>query len=325
MSSARIGELLPSEPRRVLLVVGKASMKGVAERLTKEGLQQHDTKTFGGVTPNPTGTAAGEFRDVVRNFEPDWIIAIGGGSVLDVAKAGAVLAAHEGGVGDYLRGERVLTRPGTPVLAIPTTAGTGSEVTPFASLVLEDEMRKISLTHEYLYPQFAILDPSLTYSLPERQTAISGMDTLCHGIEAYWSLRSTPVTDALAFNAFRLALTYLEEAVKNPGNIKAREKMLEASLLGGLAVSNARTTAAHAASYPITVHFDVPHGEALGLVLPSFIRYNGDSVPQAKVAALLGTASAKSMDELALRIEELRSTIGLAESLSDRGLNTGDL
>lgn len=302
-------------------------MRRQVETLQLEILKDHDIEVFDGVAPDPTTSSANKALEAVRHIRPDWVIALGGGSVLDTAKAAALLASHPGTIPEHLRreGEYGVIHPGVPVIAVPTTAGTGSEVTPYASFTDQERMAKESLTHKYLYPRYALLDPQLTHSLSPKQTAISGMDALSQAVEAYWAKASTPVTDAFALQAISLILNNLETVVHQLDNTAARKVMMNGSTLAGLAISNAKTTAVHAASYPLTVYFGVPHGMACGFLLPGFIEYNEPGLDLEKLGALLSHAEVKCMDELAEVVRELRRRIGLPEKLGEMGITEQDI
>ncbi len=321
----QIGKLLPSAKTSVLVISGRSAMRKQAETLQAEILKDHEVRLLSGVSSDPSILSVNAALETVRKIQPDWVIALGGGSVLDTAKAASLLASHPGDVHDYLRGERKVTHAGIPVIAVPTTAGTGSEVTPYASITDHERMTKLSLSHDYLFPQYAVLDPQLIYSLPAKQMAISGMDALSQAIEGYSANASTPVTDALALQAIRIILTNLEPAVRHPEDIAARKAMLNGSNLAGLVISNARTTAVHAASYPLTVRFSVPHGMACGFLLPGFIEYNEPSLEAEKRSALLRCAQVESMTELAGVVKELQRRIGLPERLSEVGVTEQDI
>jgi len=272
-----VGDLLPSLGSKIVIVAARSSQTR-AVQLRKKNLSGYDVEIVPDVQPDPTGESVQHVLESIRQASPDWVIAIGGGSVLDTAKAAAVLSNSEGSVLDYLRGQLQIHSPGIPVVAIPTTSGSGSEVTPYASITDVERKKKASLTSSHLYPKYALLDPSLTLTLPPLLTAISGMDALCHAIEAYWSNHATAVTDAYALSAAKVLLAALPAACEHGNDLQVRRLVLEGSLLAGLAISNARTTAAHAISCPMTVNFRVPHGIACGIVLPQLIRYNSGAI-----------------------------------------------
>jgi len=178
-------------PGQKIVIVAARSSHSRAEQLRQKYLPGYDIEIVPDVQADPTAESVQCVVESVREAAPDWVIAIGGGSVLDAAKAAALLATAHGDVLDYLRGDLQIQSPGIPLVAIPTTAGSGSEVTPFASITDVEGKKKTSLTSDYLYPRYALLDESLTATMPPLLTAISGMDALCHAIEAYWSNNST--------------------------------------------------------------------------------------------------------------------------------------
>jgi len=316
--------VLPPPPLKILIATTKSCVS-TAEELQNEILSHHQVEILPIVGPDPSVTSVQEITDRVIAAAPDWIIAIGGGSVLDTAKAAAVIAYNGGDVQGHVKGTLKIKRPGIPLVAIPTTSGSGSEVTPYASITDTQETRKISLSHDYLFPRMALLDPSLLLSLPPTQTAISGMDALSHAIEGYWSRRATPATDALALSAARMLLDQLPIAQNTPRDLTARRLTMEGSMLAGLTISNARTTAVHAVSYPMTVFYGVPHGLACSLILPSMIRFNSGAMAPEKERRLLENLGAKSMGEMAEIVERLQSQLELPERLADVEIGTGDI
>jgi alcohol dehydrogenase class IV len=283
-------------------------------------LPRHAVEILPNIPADPTAASVQDVIDAVKNGRADWIIAMGGGSVLDTAKAAAVLSENPGDVVKYLRGELQVEHPGVPLIAVPTTAGSGSEVTPFASITDSQKMSKISLTHDHLYPKFALLDPSLTLSLTRRQTAVSGMDALSHAIEGFWSNRATSVTDSYALAAAKLMLSTLPNAYRSSDDIDARRLAMEGSMLAGLTISNARTTAVHAVSYPMTVHFHIPHGLACAMLLPPLIRYNAGAMNGDKEERLVGYLGLSSMEQLAEAVGDLQQQMDLPVRLRDLGL-----
>jgi len=319
-----VNDLLPSSTATALVVSGKSSQQRT-EQLRDHALPGCRIVVAPFVSADPTAESVQALLDLTCETNPDWIIAMGGGSVLDSAKAAAVLAKNEGTVLQHMRGERQIESEGIPLVAIPTTAGSGSEVTPFASITDSANRQKISLSHDHLFPRFALLDPSLSHSLPAEQTAISGMDALSHAIEGYWSNRATPESDSFGMAAAAMALEALPDAYNRGGDSEARHKMLEASCLAGLSISCARTTAVHAVSYPLTVHYGVPHGTACGMLLPSFIRYNSGELEGKKEAELLEILGMTSMQQLASTVESIKETIGLPSRLSQLGITQKDI
>ena len=215
-------------------------------------------------------------EEVVRFVEAsgcDCIVGFGGGSTIDVAKAAAVLPHTGHSVYDFVGVDKV-PRKGLPIVAIPTTAGTGSECTAISIFVNEKLNVKQGLVSGYLLPNVAMVDPNLTVSCPAGVTAASGMDALIHNIEAYVSVNATIHTDSLAFEGIRLISESIRTAVYEGTNMWARDNMAVGSMLGGIAFGNAGVGAVHALSYPIGGTFRVPHGVANTLMLPWVMEYN---------------------------------------------------
>ncbi|HLR69221.1 MAG TPA: iron-containing alcohol dehydrogenase [Virgibacillus sp.] len=220
------------------------------------------------VVPEPPLDIGNKIVNQTRAFNPDLVVGIGGGSALDIAKTASVLVKNEGTIEEYvnLTGNKKITHAGIPKILIPTTAGTGAEVTDIAVFSLEDT--KDVITHEYLLADYAIVDPMLTISLPPRVTAASGIDALTHAIESYTSVHATPITKKLSLEAIQLIVPHIRTAVWNGENIEARENMALGSLLAGLSFYNAGVAGVHALAYPLGGLFNIPHGESNAVLLP---------------------------------------------------------
>jgi alcohol dehydrogenase class IV len=288
----------------------------------------------------PIQTALDCYEFAKTNKATDAIIGLGGGSSIDLAKVVALLMAHGGHPSDYF-GENKVPGPIAPLVAIPTTAGTGSEVTSVAVLTDVENNIKIGVSDNYLRPAVALLDPELTVGLPPYVTACTGIDALAHAIEAYTAKNyqyipaqgpilfqgSLPISDALAMQAIELIASNLTLAVQQGSNLEARSNMLLGSLLAGLAFSNAGTAAAHALAYPIGGLVKSPHGEVTGLLLPYVMAYNAAVEPEkmAKIAHAFGiSASGRTEKELAYAAADavlnLLEEIGLPTKLSQIGI-----
>ena len=255
------------------------------------------------------------------------VIGIGGGSSLDVAKLAALLAGNVGTLaGAY--GVNKATGPRLPLIVIPTTAGTGSEVTPIA-IVTTGASEKMGVVSPLIIPDIALLDPELTYDLPAHVTAATGIDAMVHAIEAYASVspNNNPVSRALAIEALRLIGGALERAVTAPRDRAARADMLLGSLLAGQAFANSPVAAVHALAYPIGGHFKVPHGLSNALVLPHVLRFNTQTHPD-DYAALAphafagGPATAEALID---GLVALSKACGLPQTLRDVGIGAADL
>jgi alcohol dehydrogenase len=268
-----------SKGQRVFLVTGKASFEqsGVAAALAPLLATQH-WQRFCSYTENPKLEEIVAGIAAYRACQPDWVIAAGGGSAIDVAKAITLLAQqdHEA-YADILQGKRVITPTSTPLIAIPTTAGTGSEATHFAVVYIGHH--KYSLAHPSILPRYAIIDPQFLYSASATTTASCGLDALTQAIESWWAVSSTEESRHYSLGAIQRALPALPNAVR--GDRAARAILGEAAYLAGKAINIAKTTAAHALSYAITSFHGIPHGHAVALTLPYFfaINTNNDNAP----------------------------------------------
>ncbi|HON58964.1 MAG TPA: iron-containing alcohol dehydrogenase [Smithella sp.] len=211
-------------------------------------------------------------RIAVKN-KCDIVIGIGGGSAMDTAKAIAVLATNKGAAADYL-GLNKVPKPGLPKIMIPTTAGTGSEVTFTAVFVRRNLKKKEGMNSPYLYPELALLDPELTLTLPPAPTAHTGLDALCHAIESYTSVNASPMSEMFSLEAIALIAENLRTCVHDGKNIAAREKMLLGSLYAGIGLANAGVTAVHSLSYPLGGKYGIGHGLANTMLLPAVMAFN---------------------------------------------------
>ncbi len=253
-------------------------------------------------------------------------VGLGGGSSMDMSKAVSIMMTNPGAISDYFGVDKV-QNPGLPRIAVPTTSGTGSEVTPIAILTDPAQELKIGVVSPFLIPQVAIVDPELTLSLPPQITAATGLDALTHAIEGFTSLKANSISDALAMQAITLIARSLRTAVSNGADIQARTDMSMGSLLAGLAFANSSVTATHALAFPLGGKFDLPHGIANGLMLPYVMRFNciGNLPKFALIARLLG----ESVEVMSLRdaagwaadaVEQLAFDLGLPLRLHEVGI-----
>lgn len=287
----------------------------------KELLSQTEgklTEVFSDLSQNPDVEEVDGIAEQIRGKNPDFIVALGGGSVLDAAKAVSVMAFADGSIRAYHGTGRPLPKEHLPVIAVPSTAGTGSEVTCVSVLTDRRLGKKAPIVSDSFYPVRAIVDPELTYSQPPYLTASCGIDVLCHALEGYWSKGHRPICDTLAVHAARLVFEYLPAAYANGGDVTAREKMAEASLVAGLAFSLPKTTSSHACSFPLTNLYGIPHGEACGLTLDYFARINAADPRTQTLAHSLGFADGEAMADAILN---LKKTLNLRLDLKDFHLN----
>jgi alcohol dehydrogenase class IV len=268
-------------------------------------------------------------RIAIKN-KCDIVVGIGGGSAMDVAKAVAVLATNKGGAVDYL-GLNKVPKHGLPKIMIPTTAGTGSEVTFTAVFVRKNLKKKEGMNSPYLYPELALLDPELTLSLPSTPTAQTGLDALCHAIESYTSVNASPVSEMFSLEAIALIAENLRTCVHDGQSIVARERMLLGSLYAGIGLANAGVTAVHSLSYPLGGKYGVGHGLANTMMLPAVMAFNLPSALEkfTDVAEAMGECveglPVRESAYLALdAVEALIEDCGIHASLAQFGVKEKD-
>ncbi len=317
---------------RVLVVtdagVRAAGISGQIEAsLEASGIQ---FEIYDQVSPNPRDYECLAAAELARAIGAEAMVAVGGGSPIDLAKAAVGLATNAGTALDWVA-PRTFTNPPLPLIAVPTTAGTGSEVT--RSSVVNDTARqiKVSLRDWAIAPRIAIVDPGLTLGLPPLLTASTGMDTLTHAIEAYTCNRATPISDALALHAIRLIGPNLPVAVADGSNTTAREQMMLASTIAGMAFSNADVAAVHCIAEALGGRYDTPHGIANATFLPWIFAFDAPADPKrhADVAVALGIATEDDEPgyaaELASRyLVDMARTIGIPRFRALQGVQEDD-
>ena len=281
------------------------------------------------VKADPPESNIFEAVNLYQNHKADGVIGLGGGSSMDVAKAVSYFSINNVNIKECY-GVNNLKNDRCPLIQIPTTAGTGSEVTPIAIFTLENE-QKMGIVDPLLYADCAILDAELTIGLPQNITAYSGIDAMVHAIEAYTTkIKKNPISDALARKALALLGGNIREAVNNPENKKARENMLLGSMLAGMAFANAPCAAVHALAYPIGAKFHVPHGLSNSLVLPEVLKFNSKKVSNlyCEIASdCLPDLEGKKndIDNFIAGIEQLIIDLKIPRKLKDVGINQKDI
>ena len=286
-------------------------------------------------------SCAGVFSDVVpdsgvhivdagaafaRERGADCIVSVGGGSAIDTAKGIAIVLKEGGSLRDY-EGFQVLKRPQTPHVAIPTTAGTGSEVT-YVAVIKDHEAHQKLLFGDYnIIPNTALLDPELTVGLPPLLTAATGMDAMSHAVEAIHSQQKEPIADGLALHAIRLIREFLPRAVANGADLHARGPMLSASNMAGAAFSNAQVGLVHAMAHTVGARYGIHHGLANSIVMPHVVRFNAGEVAalyrpiaEALGVAVSGLSDEACAEEVASRLSGLAASAGLPQTLSSQGV-----
>ena len=272
-SLCRVGEMLSRyEVSRIMLVTSRdAYASSGAEAWLEPALRGKVAVRFYDFEVNPKFEDALWGTEVFLEHDCDMILAVGGGSVIDIAKCINIFQAHPGQARELARGERNVRERGVPLAAVPTTAGTGSEATHFAVIYVEGV--KYSLAHEHVLPALAIVDSQLTDHLPAAITASTGFDALCQAVESYWSVGVTAESRRWAAVAIREILESIEGAVNSPSQ-RERDRMMLAANLAGKSINVTKTTAPHALSYTITSKHGIPHGHAVALTLGYFFELN---------------------------------------------------
>ncbi|MFJ5789914.1 iron-containing alcohol dehydrogenase [Lysinibacillus sp. NPDC093197] len=289
-------------------------LKKVTDSLEQEGIP---FLVYDDIMPNPKDVDCVKAYEQFKNENIDLLVGLGGGSSMDTAKAIGVLFTHEGELKDRY-GFNLLDHDITPLICIPTTSGTGSEVTTGSVITDTITKQKEAILDIKLAPKLAIVDPELTLSLPKSITAATGMDALTHAIEAYTSNIAEPISDALSLYAIEIIAKYLPLAVENGNDVEARQNMLGGSLIAGMAFTHADLGAVHAMAEPLGGLYDTPHGVANSIFLPYVFEYNIPSNVEkhATVAVKLGARTeGKTIEEIAqegvVLLHELSNKIGI--------------
>jgi alcohol dehydrogenase class IV len=313
--------------KKVLIVTDKdlAKNTNIPEKIRK-ALGSLCVGIFSDVEPDSGLHIVNQGAKLGKELAADCLVSVGGGSAIDTAKGMAILLKEGGKLQDYA-GFQVLTRPQTPHIVIPTTAGTGSEVTYVAVIKDHDQGRKLLFGDYNILPNVAILDPKMTEGLPPGLTAATGMDAMCHAIEAIHSLQREPVADGMALHAIRLIKEFLPRAVKDGRDMTARGQMLIAANMAGAAFSNAQVGMVHALAHTVGARFKVHHGLANSILLPPCLRYNADACGDVylNILSAMGINIERvSQDEagnlLSDWITEFTKGLGLPQRLRDVGV-----
>jgi alcohol dehydrogenase len=299
----------------------------IKSELTKKGITSEISTA---IKPEPTEENIEEVFQTFLQGEHDAIIGIGGGSVLDAAKILAVLKTNDEPI-SALVGTNLVKRRGVPTILIPTTSGTGSEVTPNAIVTFPEKELKIGMVSPYLLPDLVILDPALTLNLPKAITAATGMDAFTHALESYISNKANPFSDMFALESMRLISGSIQEAYHHGENMKAREDMLVGAMYGGMALTSAGTAAVHAMAYPLGGKYKISHGVANSMLLPHVTAFNADHIIDRleQVAGVIGIAKTDAKRPLAeqvvRQIEAWTADLHIPQQLKAFGVSKEDV
>ncbi len=300
--------------QRVFIVTDSILVEIGALDVVKESLtnNQVEFSIFDDIDKEPTTEIVDKAIDSYKSNKSDCILAVGGGSAIDTAKAVSILLTNEGVINDYM-GLNKVKKEGAPLIAAATTAGTGSEVTKFTIITDESTSVKMLIGSDYLMPAVAYADPMMTISMPRELTAATGIDALCHAIEAYVSLKAGPMSDIYAISAIELIADNLRQAWSNGNNLEARDKVMMGALQAGIAFSNSSVTLVHGMSRPIGANFHVPHGLSNALLLSTVMEFSIIANPArfARVAAAMGEniQGLSELDAAKASVKAVRSLI----------------
>ncbi|MCL4468105.1 MAG: iron-containing alcohol dehydrogenase [Deltaproteobacteria bacterium] len=317
--------------KKVLLITDKFLEKSEMVEKVKKALSSKFAGMFSDIEPDTGTHIVNKGADYAKSIGADCIVTVGGGSSIDTAKGIAIVLALGGKIEDH-SGINFLNGPITPHIVIPTTAGTGSEVTYAAVIKDHSKHRKLLYADNYIIPNVGILDPLMTLSMPANVTAGTGMDAMSHCIEAMHSQQATPITDGLALQGIRLIVEFLPQAVDNGKDIKARGQMQIAANLAGVAFGNAQVGVVHALAHSVGGRFGVPHGVANSILLPYCIEYNLDAVAdkyklaaQAMGVDIKGLSDEAAAHKAAEAIWTLTKRIKMPQKLREVGVKEDGL
>ena len=321
---SEVASLLKGTKPKVMIVTDSGVVRaglldGIKKSLADSGIEHF---VFDEIEPNPHDTTVYKGAEKFKNQKANILVAVGGGSVMDGAKSIGVIVTH-GGTVDQYDGLNLVPGPITPLIAVPTTAGTGSEVTMFSIITNTKAHYKMGVADLKVIPAVALVDPEMTYSLPRNGTIGTGLDALTHAIEAYTCNVANPVSDALALKAIRLIFEHLPGAAKNGKDAEARNGMMLGSLIAGLAFGNADVTSVHCLSESIGGLYDAPHGMVNGILLPYVMAYNLKATPKrfTEIASAIGR---ETVPEAAVdAVVELEKSLAIP-TLADYGVKEAD-
>lgn len=314
-----IDNFLPEESERILVVTGKNSSKANGSlEILKVSLKSKKLFVFDEVEENPSTYTVDKGADIARKGKINLVIGLGGGSVIDTAKCIALLTTNDGLIENYLaRTNNKLSS--IPIIAIPTTAGTGSEVTQH--VVITVGSTKKGYSNNGFFPKIAILDPTLTISMPREITVNTGIDALTHAIEGYLSLQATSISDLIAIETIRIIKAWLPKSVANSKDIEARSQMLYASMLGGMVITQTGTIILHALGYPITTLYGIPHGRINGALLSYVLEF----LTTRETNSLLQQKIVKVMQIFGGNVNKFINDLGVSTNIRDYGVNEIDI
>jgi alcohol dehydrogenase len=300
--------------------VANGYVKSIREQIEGEVV------VFNQVEQEPTVENALSILERARELSPTLIVAVGGGSPIDVAKVVSAMLKNEGNIEEYIGVPEAFRNPGVPLVAVPTTAGSGSEVTPYAVLTDRKSFRKAPPISRYLFPVLAVDDPTLTLTKPRTVTVNTGVDALTHGIESFLSRRAKPSSRLFSLESIKLLFKYLPRAAGNPSELKAREEVMRGSLYGGIGIALAGAGLVHTLAHILGVLKKVPHGLANGVFLIPVLKLYGLSAKEEllELGKAIGVET-RDYKEVIEALEELLTFLGIPKSLKELGVERSDV
>lgn len=330
-------QVLPGRRALIIISNGRSTRANGYLSRTEEALHAAgvETSVFDGVMPNPTVTNSVAGAQAARAFEADFLVALGGGSVMDCAKAIALLATNEGDLWDYVaigsgKGQPIAHTP-LPIVAITTTAGTGSETDGCGVITKEETNEKAFIMHPALFPCLSIVDPELMLSVPARLTAYQGFDALFHSIEGYIAASANIASDMYAREAIRNIATYLPRAVRDGQDVEARTHVAFANTMSGVVMTLTLLTSEHGLEHALSAyHPNLPHGAGLIMISRAyfsyFVRHHGCDERFVELARLLGYAEATQPEDFITALTQLQEACGVSDlKMSDYGITADEL
>jgi alcohol dehydrogenase len=320
---AEVGNLV--EPgSSVFLVTGRTSLetRGILQKVL-DGLSDYEVTVFNDVRPFPSPANVDSAVEACKASNANIVVAIGGGSAMDLAKAVAILSVHDGSALAYATKEREFTHKGLPFIAAPTTSGSSSEVTSGAALWDLEGKKHYGLSGPNMFPDVAIVDPDLTMSMSTSLAANTGMDAFTSAFESYWNRDSNPISDAIDLDVIRAFATNLERSAIQ-GDMESRAACALAASMSGAAYSNSRPNACHAIGGPLTLYWGIEHGQAVGITLGGFLRHAAPAIAH-KTNVLWDALRVADVDGAVQRITQIMSRCGLETTLSGLGLTEPDI
>jgi len=333
-SIGAIGEIAAEHGAKAALILTDRGVSGAGlidrpkEILETAGVR---VEVLRDTPPEPEAGHVEAILEAARSTGCGLIVGIGGGSVMDVAKLVSVMLKNDVSLRRLLAGERI-PRDGVPTLMVPTTAGTGSEVTPNAIVLVPEDGLKVGVVDGRLVPSGVILDPEMTAGLPPAITAATGMDALTHAVECYTSRKANPLGDTFALRSIALVSGAIRRAYRDGGDMDARHDMLLGAMFGGLCIATSSTTAVHALAYPLGGKYRVPHGLSNAILLPHVMRFNLDAAQRrfrdiavAMGLPVSGLSDRQAAERMVENLESLNVDLEIRCDLRERGLSEEDL